>query len=57
VEVGWKDRTIPCEALVIPDDEDVLPGAYPLEGLDLMIHSKTEEVVGAHGDERYNVVK
>jgi hypothetical protein len=32
-------------------------GAFPLEGLDLMIHPKTQEVVGAHGDKIRNVVK
>jgi hypothetical protein len=32
-------------------------GAYPLEGLDLMVHPKTREVIGAHGDKIRNVVK
>ncbi|MDR1637631.1 MAG: clan AA aspartic protease [Treponema sp.] len=57
VDIRWKDRKAACEAVVLPDEEDVLLGAYPLEGLDLMIHPKTQEVVGAHGDKRYNVVK
>jgi clan AA aspartic protease len=57
VEVRWKDRETACEAVVLPGEEEVLMGAYPLEGLDLMIHPKTQEVVGAHGDTVRNVVK
>jgi hypothetical protein len=43
--------------VVLPGETEVLLGAFPLEGLDLMIHPKTNEVIGAHGDKRYNVVK
>jgi clan AA aspartic protease len=57
VEVRWKDRKTVCEAVVLPGEKDVLVGAYPLEGMDLMVHPKRQEVVGAHGDKRYNVVK
>jgi clan AA aspartic protease len=57
VEVRWKDRETPCQAVVLPGEQEVLMGAYPLEGLDLMIHPKTQEVTGAHGDTMRNVVK
>jgi clan AA aspartic protease len=57
VEVRWKDRETPCEAVVVPNEKDILLGALPLEGLDLMIHPKTQQVIGAHGDKRYNVIK
>jgi clan AA aspartic protease len=57
VEVRWKDRKTACEAVVLPREEDVLLGAYPLEGMDLMVHPKKQEVVGGHGDNRYNVIK
>ena len=57
VDIRWKDRKTACEAVVLPGEEDVLMGAYPLEGLDLMIHPRTQEVVGAHGDKVRNVVK
>ena len=57
VDIRWKNRKTACEAVVLPDEEDVLMGAYPLEGLDLMIHPKTQEVIGAHGDKVRNVVK
>jgi predicted aspartyl protease len=57
VEVRWKDRKTACEAVVLPGENDIRLGAYPLEGMDLMVHPKRQEVVGAHGDKRYNVVK
>jgi clan AA aspartic protease len=57
VEVRWKDRNTACEALVLPGEEDVLLGAYPLEGMDLMVHPKKQEVIGAHGDKVRYVVK
>ncbi|MDR1175277.1 MAG: aspartyl protease family protein [Treponema sp.] len=57
VEVRWKDRKTSCQAVVLPGEEDVLMGAYPLEGMDLMVHPKKQEVVGAHGDKIRNVVK
>jgi clan AA aspartic protease len=57
VMIYWKDRETPCEAVVLPGEEEVLLGAYPLEGMDLMVHPKTEEVIGAHGDKMRNVVK
>jgi predicted aspartyl protease len=57
VEIRWKDRNTACEAVVFPDEEDVLLGAYPLEGMDLMVHPQRQEVIGAHGDRVRNVVK
>jgi clan AA aspartic protease len=57
VEVRWKDRNTACEALVLPDEEDILLGTYPLEGMDLMVHPKKQEVIGAHGDKVRYVVK
>jgi clan AA aspartic protease len=57
LEVTWKDRSTICEALVLPDAEDVLLGAIPLEAMDLIINPRTEEVVGAHGDQIVHSVK
>jgi hypothetical protein len=57
VEVHWKDRKTACEAVVLSDEEEVLLGAYPLEGMDLMVHPQRQEVVGVHGDKVRNVVK
>jgi clan AA aspartic protease len=57
VEVRWKDRKAACEAVVLPGEDEILLGAYPLEGMDLMVHPQRQEVIGAHGDKVRNVVK
>jgi clan AA aspartic protease len=57
VDVLWKDRYASCQALVLPDEEDVLLGALPLEAMDLMVHPKKQEVIGAHGVKKLYVVK
>jgi clan AA aspartic protease len=50
VTIQWKDRETDCRAAVLPNETEVLLGAFPLEGLDLTINPKREEVVGVHGD-------
>jgi len=50
VEVHWKNRRTVCPALVVPGADEILFGALPMEGMDLMVHPRKEEVVGAHGD-------
>jgi len=50
VEVHWKDRHTICPALVVPGADEILFGALPMEGMDLIVHPRREEVVGAHGD-------
>ncbi|MDR1469696.1 MAG: retroviral-like aspartic protease family protein [Spirochaetaceae bacterium] len=57
VMVHWEDRKTPCQAVLLPDEEEVLLGALPLEGLDLMVHPLRQEVIGAHGDKVRIVVK
>ena len=57
VDILWKDRDTPCNAVVLPGEKDVLLGAIPLEAMDLMVHPLKQEVVGAHGDTALNVVK
>jgi clan AA aspartic protease len=57
VEIRWKDREAACEAVVLPGEREILLGAYPLEGMDLMVHPQRQEVIGAHGDTVRNVVK
>ena len=51
VEIRWKNRIWGVHALVIPGAEEILLGAIPLEGLDLMVNPVTQELVGVHGDE------
>jgi len=57
VTMCWQDRETSDNAVVLDGEEDVLLGAYPLEGLDLMIHPKLQKVTGAHGDKIRYVVK
>jgi hypothetical protein len=57
VSIYWKDRYTACTAFVLPNDTEVLFGALPLEGMDLMVNPKREEVVGVHGDKPLRKVK
>jgi clan AA aspartic protease len=57
LEVIWKDRRTTCDALVLPNAEKILLGAIPLEALDLIVHPRTEKVVGAHGDKILHYIK
>jgi len=50
VEVHWQDRHTICPALVVPGADEILFGALPMEGMDLIVHPRKEVVVGAHGD-------
>jgi clan AA aspartic protease len=57
VEVHWKNRQTVCPALVVPGADDILFGALPMEGMDLIVHPRKEEVVGAHGDTALYMLK
>jgi len=50
VEVHWQNRQTVCPALVVPGADEILFGALPMEGMDLIVHPRKEQVVGAHGD-------
>ncbi|MDR1302466.1 MAG: hypothetical protein LBK43_08370 [Treponema sp.] len=50
-------RETPCQAVVIPGEDEVLLGALPLEGMDLTVNPLRNEVTGAHGDTIRIVVK
>ena len=56
LDVIWKNRSVCCEALVVPNARHVLLGAIQLEAMDLIVHPLKEEVVGAHGDEVEHLV-
>jgi clan AA aspartic protease len=55
VNIYWEDRGCSCDATVISKAGKVLLGAIPLEGMDLIIHPKTGELVGAHGNEQLDL--
>ena len=57
VEVNWKNRKTICSAIVVPGADEVLFGAIPMEGMDLIIHPRNEEIVGAHGDTIIHLIK
>ena len=56
VKVLWKNRSTNCDAIVLPEANDILLGAIPLEAMDLMVHPRLEEVVGAHGEEQLHKI-
>ncbi|MCL2215325.1 MAG: clan AA aspartic protease [Treponema sp.] len=49
VEIKWKNRRVTCDALVLPEADEVLLGTIPLEAMDLTINPR-RELVGVHGD-------
>jgi hypothetical protein len=57
VTIYWKDRFTACTAFVLPNETEVLFGALPMEGMDLIVCPKHEKVVGAHGDKPLRIVK
>ena len=50
VQIQWKDREHVCQAILIPSADDILLGAIPLEGMDLVVNPLKQELTGAHGD-------
>ena len=50
LEISWKDRSVICEALVVPTAKENLLGAIPMEAMDVMINPRGEELVGVHGE-------
>jgi clan AA aspartic protease len=56
LEVWWKNRRVTCDALVLPDAEDILLGAIPLEAMDLTVNPR-RELVGVHGDQIMHSIK
>jgi hypothetical protein len=51
LEISWKNRQFTCQAVIVPNADENLLGALPLEAMDLMINPCSQELVGAHGDE------
>ena len=49
VVIKWEDRAVAMSALVIDDAPDFLLGILPLEGMDLIIDTVNQKLVGAHG--------
>lgn len=45
VEVRFQNRRTTVEALVVPNETDVLLGAIPMEGMDLLANPKQQKLV------------
>jgi hypothetical protein len=57
VDIQWKDRGTTQQALLVPDADDTLLGALPLEAMDLMVDPVHERLVGVHGDQPLHMLK
>jgi clan AA aspartic protease len=57
VYINWEDRDTACMAVVIPNADNILLGAIPLEDMDLIVDPKRQQLVGAHGNEVVCLVK
>jgi clan AA aspartic protease len=57
VEVEWENRSTEGPALVLPDADEILLGAIPLEGMDVMVDVKSRRLVGVHGNKQIMTVK
>ena len=57
ISVQWKNRTTICQAMVLPTSSEVLLGAIPLEGMDLIVNPISQELVGAHGEDILHKIK
>ena len=51
VDIHWKDRSASIRAVVLPETNNILLGALPLEEMDLIVDPMRQEVTGAHGDD------
>jgi len=56
VKIQWKDRYIILPAIVIPNAKDILLGALPLEGMDLIVDPVHGKLAGAHGEQPMHVL-
>ena len=56
VKIQWKDRNIELPAVVVAEAKEVLLGAMPLEGMDLIVDPVHKRLAGAHGDQPLHVL-
>jgi predicted aspartyl protease len=57
VKIQWKDRSTTQQALLVPEADDILLGALPLEAMDLMVDPVNECLTGVHGDQPLHKLK
>jgi len=56
VKIQWKDRSIELPAIVVAKAKNVLLGALPLEGMDLIVDPVRGQLTGAHGDQPLHIL-
>jgi len=57
VGIYCDNRFVAMQALVVDDATEVLLGVLPLEGMDFIVDTVNQKLVGAHGDEVLYLVK
>jgi clan AA aspartic protease len=57
VKIQWKNRSTTQQALLVPEADDILLGALPLEAMDLMVDPVNECLAGVHGDQPIHKLK
>ena len=55
IELKFENRTIRCDALVLPGDNEVLLGAIPMEQMDVLIHPRENKLI-INPDHPYHAV-
>ena len=45
IEVKFKNRRCSIDAIVLPGDNEPLPGAIPMEDMDILIHPLRQELI------------
>jgi clan AA aspartic protease len=57
LEINWENRSVAMSALVVENASDFLLGVLPIEGMDLMVDTVNQRLVGAHGDHQVYLAK
>ena len=56
VKIRWKDRSTVLPAVVVPEANNILLGALPLEAMDLIVDPVRKQLAGAHGDQPLHIL-
>jgi hypothetical protein len=57
IKIQCQNRSTTQQALLVPDADDILLGALPLEAMDLMVDPVNERLVGVHGEQPLHILK
>jgi clan AA aspartic protease len=57
LEIHWGNRSVAMSAVVVKDASEFLLGVLPLEGMDLIVDTVNQKLVGAHGDQPLYLAK